>query len=362
MRKKRVFVKRDETEVAPVIEEAAEAGGAGHHRGRVGRARRRGAQGAGTHDAPAGGSAEEARGASPSARSKKEEEEVGEGAAAAAAEEAAKVAEARAAAAAAAPAPRRRSRRKRPPVATEGTLHRPAAKPGEKARPAKRTSATAFQEEAARRRALKLRGDVTGGAATAGMAPAQGRRAIATTRKAAKAQRPLAGAVMREITIPETISVAELAHKMSVKAAEVIKALMKMGQMVTINQVLDQETAMILVEEMGHKAKAAKLDDLDALIAETQEGAQRRSRAASAGGHGHGSRRPRQDVAARLDSPRPRGERRGRRHHPAHRRVSRRDAEGRDHVPRHAGPRGIHGNACARRQGHRHRRAGRRGR
>ncbi len=82
----------------------------------------------------------------------------------------------------------------------------------------------------------------------------------------------LAGAVTREITIPETISVAELAHKMSVKAAEVIKALMKVGQMVTINQVLDQETAMILVEEMGHKAKAAKLDDLDALIAETQEG------------------------------------------------------------------------------------------
>jgi translation initiation factor IF-2 len=80
------------------------------------------------------------------------------------------------------------------------------------------------------------------------------------------------GAVVRDITIPETISVAELAHKMSVKAAEVIKALMKMGQMVTINQVLDQETAMILAEEMGHKAKAAKLDDLDALIAETQEG------------------------------------------------------------------------------------------
>ena len=55
--------------------------------------------------------------------------------------------------------------------------------------------------------------------------------------------------------VPETITVAELAHKMSVKAAEVIKALMKLGSMVTINQVLDQETAMIVVEEMGHKAK-----------------------------------------------------------------------------------------------------------
>ena len=57
---------------------------------------------------------------------------------------------------------------------------------------------------------------------------------------------------------------------MSVKAAEVIKALMKLGQMVTINQVLDQETAMILAEEMGHKAKAAKLDDPDALLAESR--------------------------------------------------------------------------------------------
>jgi len=59
-----------------------------------------------------------------------------------------------------------------------------------------------------------------------------------------------------------------LAHKMSVKASEVIKHLMKLGQMVTINQVLDQETAMILVEEMGHQAHAAKLDDPEALLEE----------------------------------------------------------------------------------------------
>jgi translation initiation factor IF-2 len=58
---------------------------------------------------------------------------------------------------------------------------------------------------------------------------------------------------------------------MSVKAAEVIKAAMKLGTMVTINQVLDQETAMILVEEMGHKAHAAKLTDPDALLAETEQ-------------------------------------------------------------------------------------------
>jgi translation initiation factor IF-2 len=62
------------------------------------------------------------------------------------------------------------------------------------------------------------------------------------------------------VAVPETITVGELAHRMSVKAAEVIKALMKLGTMATINQVLDQETAIILVEEMGHKAKAAKLE------------------------------------------------------------------------------------------------------
>ncbi len=67
-----------------------------------------------------------------------------------------------------------------------------------------------------------------------------------------------------EVHVPETITVAELAHKMSVKASEVIKHLMKLGQMVTINQPLDQDTAMIVVEEMGHKAIVAALDDAEA--------------------------------------------------------------------------------------------------
>src|SRR5690606_10598394 len=60
------------------------------------------------------------------------------------------------------------------------------------------------------------------------------------------------------------------AHKMSVKAAEVIKHLMKLGQMVTINQILDQETAMIVVEELGHTAIAAKLDEPEASLADTE--------------------------------------------------------------------------------------------
>jgi translation initiation factor IF-2 len=74
--------------------------------------------------------------------------------------------------------------------------------------------------------------------------------------------------VVREVPVPETITVGALAQRMAVKAADVIKTLMKMGNMVTINQVLDQETAMILVEEMGHVAKPAKLDDPEALLAE----------------------------------------------------------------------------------------------
>jgi len=72
--------------------------------------------------------------------------------------------------------------------------------------------------------------------------------------------------IAREVHVPETISVADLAHKMAVKAAEVIKHLMKLGQMVTINQILDQETAMIVVEELGHTAIAAKLDDPEAFL------------------------------------------------------------------------------------------------
>lgn len=78
-------------------------------------------------------------------------------------------------------------------------------------------------------------------------------------------------AIVKDVHVPETITVAELAHKMSVKASEVIKQLMKLGQMCTINQVLDQETAMILVEEMGHKAHAAAEDDPEALLADQGE-------------------------------------------------------------------------------------------
>ncbi|HJU49913.1 MAG TPA: translation initiation factor IF-2 N-terminal domain-containing protein, partial [Pseudogulbenkiania sp.] len=78
--------------------------------------------------------------------------------------------------------------------------------------------------------------------------------------------------IVHEVLVPETITVADLAHRMAVKAVEVIKTLMKMGMMVTINQVLDQETALIVVGEMGHIGKAAQMDDPDAFL-ESTEGA-----------------------------------------------------------------------------------------
>ena len=69
--------------------------------------------------------------------------------------------------------------------------------------------------------------------------------------------------IVREVGIPETITVAELAQKMSVKAAELIKVLMKMGVMATINEVLDQETAQLIVEEMGHKPKLLSENEIE---------------------------------------------------------------------------------------------------
>jgi translation initiation factor IF-2 len=85
---------------------------------------------------------------------------------------------------------------------------------------------------------------------------------VSTTSTAHGFEKPTAP-IVREVAIPETITVAELAQKMAVKAAEVIKVMMKMGSMVTINQVLDQETASIVVEEMGHKVKLMSEDSIE---------------------------------------------------------------------------------------------------
>jgi translation initiation factor IF-2 len=201
-----------------------------------------------------------------SARKTKKERDAEEAAAKVAAEAEAAAAVAAKATADAAPAAKPAAAKTK--ATTEGTLHRPAAKPGEKRdRVTKKAPGQVFQEEAARRRALKLRGDTAGASGAGWRGPKVGGRH--RDDEGGDANGGAAGPVVREVSISETISVAELAHKLSVKAAEVIKAMMKMGTMVTINQVLDQETAMIVVEEMGHKAIPAKLDDPDSLLAET---------------------------------------------------------------------------------------------
>jgi translation initiation factor IF-2 len=162
----------------------------------------------------------------------------------------------------------------------KGTIHKAAARPGAPAAPGtakpgvnksvkSEKLSSSWADDAAKKRALKTRGDSSGGARAGWRAP----RGRGRDRDGNGADMPSAPteAVIQEVHVPETITVADLAHKMSVKATEVVKHLMKLGQMVTINQSLDQETAMIVVEEMGHKAFAAKLDDPDAFTVEEQE-------------------------------------------------------------------------------------------
>ncbi|ABA48206.1 translation initiation factor IF-2 [Burkholderia pseudomallei] len=184
-----------------------------------------------------------------------------------------------------------------PPAAkaaeAKGTLHKPAKPAGEAAaaRPAAKkpasgapapaaapagdrtkkpgTGKSGWQDDAAKRRGIKTRGDSSGGVDRGWRGGPKGRGKHQDS--ASSFQAPTEP-IVREVHVPETISVADLAHKMSIKASEVIKVMMKMGQMVTINQVLDQETAMIVVEELGHRALAAKLDDPEALLVEGEIG------------------------------------------------------------------------------------------
>ena len=168
--------------------------------------------------------------------------------------------------------------------AGEGTLHKPADKKAAEKKDDKKPAAgdkksiksanvsSTWQDDAAKKRGgIKTRG--SGTAATPGgrdgwRSGPKGRRGGSHGEERESNFQAPTEAVVKDVHVPETITVAELAHKMSVKASEVIKHLMKLGQMVTINQVLDQETAMILVEEMGHKAFAAKLDDPEAMLEE----------------------------------------------------------------------------------------------
>ena len=152
--------------------------------------------------------------------------------------------------------------------AEDKTLHKPAGKPGAGDKKAADKKGQWKNEGANKRPGLKTRG-ATGG--TGWRDNKHGKRGGRGGSEEEHSFQAPSEPLVREVHIPETVSVSDLAHKMAVKATEVIKTLMKMGSMVTINQVLDQETAMIVVEEMGHKALAAKLDDPDAFLDEAQE-------------------------------------------------------------------------------------------
>ena len=170
------------------------------------------------------------------------------------------------------------------PAAAAGTLHKPAdkkpgevkkddaKKPGDKKSIKSANVSSTWSDDAKKRggQGLKTRGAPAGGGRDGWRSGGRGGRRGHGDDRESNFQAPTE-AIVKDVHVPETITVAELAHKMSVKASEVIKQLMKLGQMCTINQVLDQETAMILVEEMGHKAFAAAEDDPEAILADQGE-------------------------------------------------------------------------------------------
>ncbi|MBO9647310.1 MAG: translation initiation factor IF-2 [Variovorax sp.] len=172
----------------------------------------------------------------------------------------------------------------------KGTLHKPTAPAARTAAPAAAPGAqtpapaagagsgkevksaklsSSWAGDTAKKKEIKTRGDASGGVGRGNWRGGpRGRRG--NDRNGMEERAPAAPIEARvlEVHVPETITVAELAHKMSIKASEVIKQLMKLGQMATINQSLDQDTAMIIVEEMGHNAVVAALDDPEAFTDE----------------------------------------------------------------------------------------------
>ena len=168
------------------------------------------------------------------------------------------------------------------PDLAEGTLHKPTPKPGDKVtRPAAKKGAKAVSvdksspwTETGHKKRTPATIDSRSGNWTAGRANTNPRHHVKHTKQEEVAPHAFSmptEPVVHEVTVPETICVAELAQKMSIKAVEIIKALMKLGSMVTINQVLDQETAMIVVEELGHIAKPAKVDDPSVYLTESED-------------------------------------------------------------------------------------------
>ena len=154
---------------------------------------------------------------------------------------------------------------KRPPAATDAKEATPG---GNKEVKSAKLSSSWAGDPATKKKAIPTRGDTSGGVGRNNWRGGpKNRRGNDRDREEHVQAAPVEARVI-EVHVPETITVAELAHKMAIKASEVIKELMKLGQMVTINQPLDQDTAMIVVEELGHKAVIAALDDPEAFTDE----------------------------------------------------------------------------------------------
>ena len=172
------------------------------------------------------------------------------------------------------------------PKAAKGTLHKPAQVPGAASKKAAAPTeakdaapggnkevksaklSSSWAGDPAKKKAIPTRGDTSGGVGRNNWRGGPKNRRGNERDREEHVQAAPAETRVIEVHVPETITVAELAHKMAIKASEVIKQLMKLGQMVTINQPLDQDTAMILVEELGHKAVIAALDDPEAFTDE----------------------------------------------------------------------------------------------
>jgi len=163
-----------------------------------------------------------------------------------------------------------------PAPAADGTLHKPTLRPGDKVLKPKKVDKVAeksspWDQAGHKKRPPSRNVDARAGVGVRSGSSMRGGRHDKHHKHDDSSQSQHAFSlptepIVQEVMVPETISVSELAQKMSIKAVEIIKVLMKMGSMVTINQVLDQETAMIVVEEMGHVAKPAKPDDPDAYL------------------------------------------------------------------------------------------------
>ncbi len=179
-----------------------------------------------------------------------------------------------------------------PKEVIKGTLHKPVGSPGA----AKRALGTAaapggpgkkevksenlsstWKDETAKKKGLPSRGATpVAGRGNFRSGPRGRRSSGRDARPESNFVAPIEFKVI-EVHVPETITVSELAHKMSIKSGEVIKHLMKLGMMATINQPLDQDTAMIVVEEMGHTAVTASLDDPEAFTDDDVQGQQAES-------------------------------------------------------------------------------------